>query len=374
MLRACLLVVSACLAAARARADSSPSERTRWLVVNHAVGAETCLDAARLDQAVRARLTASGEPANGQLNVSVTWSFVGDGFQAVLALTQSKKLVGTRQLTSRSATCEELGQAVTLALALALDLEFSKESTGVAAAPESAPATEQAQASDGQAAPRIKAEVDQTPAVATPKQREAPPSSAGYSWPLTAALRAGAAARWNFLPDPTFGPALSASLRPWKRLSFDLSVSGFPKEASAALVDGRGTVGFRAALATFMGCTPIAEGGGRAALGCVGISSGIVRFDQHGALAPTDGGTRALFAARAALFFRQRLMGRLAGFALAGVELPLVRHQFVYDVPEGGSAEAYRLPWLSGVLEAGFEWETFEGRSHKLPAASPYTG
>jgi hypothetical protein len=127
------------LNAAPARAAPRRGARLIWA---RGMGADGCVGAMGLEEDVKARLGYDPFGLPSELSVEGTVVRAARGFRAELVTWDAAgRLVGTRQLASREADCRSLGEAVAVAITVAIDPEApgTPPSAQVHEAPLSAP-------------------------------------------------------------------------------------------------------------------------------------------------------------------------------------------------------------------------------------------
>jgi len=331
-----------------AEESAHPREESNWLAVSKGPGANGCLGSDELRAAVRTRLVTVGSPAESGLLVQVDWAALADeGFRAIIELREGEKPVGARTLTSRQATCDELGQAVAIAVALAVDMRLSL--TQAASVPEAPVARTEAPKASPAPAPVASSGLERAP---TRPSSEPPPEMK-----RAIALRGGAAMAVGLLPELALGPSIGGVLHPWRRVSFDLSASLFPFEVVTPLRSGRGQVSYQAGLTTALACAALADAPSVALFACGGLSVGAIRYVPSGEIQGSGAGLRVVANPTSSLLSKLRLGGAWAAVLSLGLAVPLVRQRFVYSDTSGTQVELFKMPSVFGVFELGLEYE-----------------
>jgi hypothetical protein len=206
-----------------ASADLPPAG---WLQVERHAGTEQCPEQTSLGPRV---LQLLNEPADGELpRVRIVLSRDGDSLNAHISMTGNRS--GQRQLSAPASSCEELAEALVVALALMLDPSLPGMQSEPATEPVSVEldVAERASAHETLPSARRSPDVGQDAAVIDEQGRE---KNAALSWHVSAGLSGGQA-----LDGVTVGVLLGAELGydRWYTAAY-----GFALVREAAL--GRGT-------------------------------------------------------------------------------------------------------------------------------------
>jgi hypothetical protein len=207
-------------ASTAAEAEAQPAQRTARLVYDRGAGAEPCPDAARIEEAVAARLGYNPFVDQSELLLRISVSATGERLSARIEVRRGESGVGERVLDGPADDCRELAESVVLATSIAID------PTALSRAP----------ATDPESPP---------PIVAVPPQPQRPPEAAPAASRLEEAPselsyggRFGISGTLGTAPGPSFGMRLEIDLR-WTHAS--IGVAGrvdFPASERA----GGGTV------------------------------------------------------------------------------------------------------------------------------------
>src|SRR5688500_15699138 len=117
-----MVVLLAALFVSRiASAQSTPRKGARLTWVG-GIGAERCVGARGLEEDVKARLGYDPFALPSDLAIEGTAVRASAGFRAELVVRDARgNLLGTRQLASKEADCRSLGEAVAVAITVAID-------------------------------------------------------------------------------------------------------------------------------------------------------------------------------------------------------------------------------------------------------------
>jgi hypothetical protein len=327
--------------APEARAEPPRPAALGWL---RAPGAESCIGARALAEAVEARLGGAALAPASRAEVSIegavapatgepgwrVWITVADG---------AGKVVGTRELSHAGVDCRAIDEEVSLTIALLIDpdavLSLAAPSSGAkapappaAAAPAATAKREPASACVEHPSPRVPA-------------------------PWHAAFLAGPVVSFGALPAVGGGVQIRGLFTPPRFGSFQISGSVW---APATVSFGAEGASFFMAHGTLSAC-PLAD----IALGfryaaCAGVEVGAIRARGFGF--PLAGEQERLLAGGV---LEGRVVRRLKGpFALSvgfGIVVPFVRNRFYYLDRAGAEREVFVSSPVVGHLDllAGFE-------------------
>ncbi len=331
-------------------ASSSPPQAgaaqsaSSFLTLSRGPGTEACVDAEEVAQGARKRLSADRDPATSGVTFEVEIAHLQPrGYRAVLVAREGAIQFGGRTIVSKESSCDELGRALVIAIAIVLD---------VRASPLGAESSDERQA--GGPAPNP-APSQQPPELAPPPSSPTalPPQRSGEG-SSRVAIQAGASLAAGILPDPRVGPHVALLVRPlsWLGIAGSLTYLGTNSEAVGPL----GTVSrFGATVARLSGCAPLVRGTDQEAEVCAGIGVGRLAFETSGFARPTSGGGW-LGAASFGGTVRQHIVGAFAASATARFEIPLWRDMFDYATSRGELQPLFRLPPVTGALDLGVEY------------------
>ena len=308
-LAAALLATSSSLAAERASAR---------LTYQRAATASDCPDDEALRDAVRARLGYDPFAEGGELSLAASIERSGKELRARLVLSLEGAPSGERELLSERAECSELGQALALAIALAID---------PLAQPVPAP-------------PAPPAPVDK-PAVRIliqPAPKEPQPPVPAPKWPKSFLAQLSVRGALGAQPGPTAGLAVGVGLRV---AAVSVSLEGSTDLPTYQGVAG-GSVGGAISAGSLVPCYHLGP------LGiCVTAAFGALRSEgQHLPDAQRATTFWAAVGARAAV--EVPADGLLAFRAHLGLQVPLVRNTFTV-----GELRAWTSSPVSGDLALG---------------------
>jgi hypothetical protein len=284
------------LLALPARARAAPARTGARLTWARGVEADTCVGRVGLEEDVKARLGYDPFALPSELAIEGTVVRASPaGFRAELVVRDAAgKALGSRQLVSREADCRPLGEAVAVAITVAIDPD--------------APGTRAALA-------------EETPFVAVPDAPPppvAPPAAAREGERVHALVTIGASA--GVLPGlaPSTSLRVRAKAAPW--LEVGLGAHVWPESRSAG-------AGFGLASASVDACAlPFARA--RALLFCAGLHAGVLDVFVHAAdLSPVEVGPFAWAGAEAGPALSLPIAGALRLEVDAAALVPIVRRQ-----------------------------------------------
>ncbi len=113
------VVLCLTLACCHAAADPAPEERSAVLTMERVDGAKSCPDTASLSQAVAEQLGYDPFKSGAEREIVVGMQRDGSGFSGRLELRDDSGTIGERELSADD--CAELGRAMSLAIAIAID-------------------------------------------------------------------------------------------------------------------------------------------------------------------------------------------------------------------------------------------------------------
>jgi hypothetical protein len=306
------------------------AEQTDWtsatLELERAEGAEECIEAAALEQAVQSRLGRTVFVQRSQADVVVSGRLrrAAGGWSAELVLhSQGGKPLGTRVLNTQAAHCSSLDDS--LALALALMLDVPRDELGLRSSA----------AAEPQAPPTTPVELPRD----TPARRE----------PWHGELSALGVAGLGVLPGLALGVRLSVGVEPPRFWPVELDGTWWPARDAT---DGDGGVELALMAVGLFVCPLDLEAGSFGLSGCVGQQVGRLGASGYGFDQNRQRSTLAFAPAlrtRASL----RVAGPLRLRAGLGVELSVVRKRFVYERPDGTRSGLFRVAPAAGVAELG---------------------
>ncbi|WP_438014872.1 hypothetical protein WMF18_28790 [Sorangium sp. So ce315] len=348
-----LALVAAALAAALlagARpARASPGEQTASLSWVRLAGAEACVGARALAQAVEARLgrAALVSAARAELTVEGRVEPGGSGgWRAVLAVADADGAVlGTREIATASPRCRAIDDELALAIALMIDpsAKLSPGAPPAAPAPAPAPAPSPAPLPAPPAAPAP----PPAPAPQVIVQRVLIPVSPPAPLPpWRVEIGAGLLFGLGLLPSPGVAAALRARLTPPRFWSFEVGGAVWlPDEATTGAASTRFTWG-----EGFVSACPVSLGSETRLAACAGVRLGALRAGGLGFRVDrsderlTAGGTLDARLTR-------RLVGPLTAGGGLGLIVPFVRDTFYYVDAQGQDREVFQMAPLAGTAD-----------------------
>jgi len=279
--------------------------------------AERCVGQLGLEEDVKSRLGYDSLALPPELAIEGVVVRAGTGFRAELVVRDADgKLLGTRQLTSPDADCRALGDAVAVAITVAIDPEVG--------------GTRTAQVEE-QPGPLAVA-----PPVPCPVPAPAPAPPRGH-----VALMAGASA--GLVPDVSLVTSLRAHLAMGPAWEVGASASFWPESRTAGL-------GFALTTAELEGCmAPLASA--RVVRWCAGAHVGLFQVFVHAPeLAPVEVGMFPWAAVEAGPSLSFPLVGPLRLEAGATAIFPLLRRQAFL---RGESTPVWEESGVGGRAELG---------------------
>ncbi|WP_437544190.1 hypothetical protein WME97_35135 [Sorangium sp. So ce367] len=336
---AAALAASALVAAARP-ARASSGEQTASLSWVRLAGAEACVGARALAQAVEARLgrAALVSAARAELTVEGRIEPGGTGgWRAVIAVADAGGAVlGTREIATASPRCSAIDDELALAIALMID-PSAKLSPGappplVAPAPPPAPSP-----APSPPAPQV---IVQRVLVPVPPPAPPPPA------PWRVEVGAGPLFGLGLLPSPGIAAALRARLTPPRFWSFEVGGAiWLPNEATTGASSTRFSWG-----EGFVSACPVSLGGETRLSACAGVRLGAL---QVGGLGFGVDRADERLTAGGALDVRltRQLAGPLTVGGGLGLIVPIVRDTFYYIDAQGRDREVFRMAPLAGVAD-----------------------
>ncbi|HET9953804.1 MAG TPA: hypothetical protein VFQ61_04855 [Polyangiaceae bacterium] len=322
------------MTAAREAGASEPV-RLQWVRLE---GAGSCIDASSLSERVRRRL--GNDPFQPQAQRSIEGMVRREAgtWRAQIAVrahaTDTEPAV--RELKSTSQGCESLGDAVVLAVALAIDPEAAL----AASASEASPPATQAPANAAPAPTPVSREV---PARAPDVPREAPPRTSP-----SGRVAAGAVAQAGLLPHVSFGGGLLAAAA--LSSTFDVGVQArvFP-----AVRGSNGEFNFQIGAAA--GALQLCAGLPASTAMLIHVCAGPLLGLMHAALLSgerSQPGERAWLGAELGADLDLRLTRWSALLLGARGVLPITRYRFAI---EGSGGTIFRQAALAGMVQAALQ-------------------
>ncbi|WP_437675784.1 hypothetical protein [Sorangium sp. So ce131] len=342
-----LVAAAVLLAAPRpARGFSDETVALSWVRLP---GAEACVGARALAQAVEARLGRAALVPAGRADLTIEARIEparAGGWRAVIAVADaSGALLGRREIATRSPRCKAIEDDLALAIALMIDPE-AKLSPGPPPAPVAAaplPAPLPAERPPEVLVQRVLIPASPPPPQVVVQRILVPPPPPD---PLRVDVGVGPAFGLGLLPALGAAAALRARLSPPRLPAFELgALLWAPSEAAV------GPSGARFSWAEgFVSVCPLEVGAATRLSACAAVRAGALSaggFGFDAELSEDRLTVNGALEARAA----QRLLGPLTaagGFALV---VPFVRDTFYYTDAEGADRRVFRMAPLGGTVE-----------------------
>ncbi|WP_437963500.1 hypothetical protein WMF04_27660 [Sorangium sp. So ce260] len=323
------------VAAARPAAAAS-GEQTASLSWVRLGGAEACVGARALAQAVEARLGRAALVSAARADLTIEGRIApgdGGGWRAVIAVADAGgALLGTREIATPSRRCDAIDDDLALAIALMIDPDARLSPGPPPPAPPAPPAPPPA--------PPPQVVVQRILIPASPPAPRAPPAP----WRLE--IGAGPLFGLGLLPAPGVAATIRARVTPPGFWSFEVGGAVWaPNEATAGALATRFSWG-----EGFVSACPVSLGDETQLSACAGVrlgamSTGSFGFDVN--LAEdriTAGGALDVRLAR-------RLLGPLTAGIGLGLVVPLVRDTFYYTDTQGQDRQVFRMAPLGGTAD-----------------------
>jgi hypothetical protein len=336
-----LLAAVAVLAAARpARADD-PVPRTSSLAWVRLPGAESCIGARALAQAVERRLGRQVFVSAAQAGLSIEGRIERtaqpEGFRAIITLSdEAGAPLGTRELQREVPRCGVLDEEIALVVALLIDPDAALAPPP--AAPPAPPPSPPLQVILRREEPMPAPAPCPSPPPLPPPPRPAQPWRTG--------LQVGPVGVLGLLPGAGIGVGLRVHFAPprWPVLEIGAAIFASQRVAS-------GTLGadFRLSVVSLAVCPVSAERWGFSFAACAGVELGAIRgggfgfdisLEQEGVVVDP----------RAGAAVRRRVVGPLSAAFDADVIVPVVRDQFYYAGVVGTKFDVFRMAAVAGSM------------------------
>lgn len=330
------LLAAAAIAGAVARADADPPPaRTSSLAWVRLPGAESCIDARALAQAVELRLgrAAFVAPTRGDVAIEarIERREGPDGWRATInVLDAAGARTGRRELETDRADCRAIDDELELVIALLID-------PAAALAPPLPPAPLPF------TLPPPRSVAPAVPLVCPPL---APLPAPRDPWRVSVA--AGPIAEVGLLPSAVgVGLAIRAHVAPPRGPSFDL---GGALWADSRVETGVGTRTFSFAYGWLSACPIDFAGNSTVLTGCLGAQIGSLRVSDVGLLSKYRQEQLVLdLVADARL--RRRFVGPLFGSFGLGLVVPTVRDRFYFTDAVGARHDVFQVSPVAGLAD-----------------------
>ncbi|WP_437660022.1 hypothetical protein [Sorangium sp. So ce1182] len=346
MQRTLFSLVAAALVAAARPARASSGEQTASLSWVRLAGAEACVGARALAQAVEARLGRAALVSAARADLTIEGRIEpggSGGWRAVIAVADAEGAVlGTREIATASPRCRAIDDELALAIALMIDpsARLSPSAPPALAAPAPPPASASAPVPPPAPPPPPTQVIVQRILIPVPPPAPPPPA------PWRVEVGAGPLFGLGLLPSPGVAAVIHARLTPPGFWAFELGGAvWFPDEATTGASSTRfsWSEGFVSACPVSLGSTTRLSACAGARLGALrvnGIGFGVDRTDER----LTAGVTLDVRLAR-------RLSGPFTAGGGLGLIAPLVRDTFYYIDAQGREREVFQMAPLAGTAD-----------------------
>ncbi|WP_437596798.1 hypothetical protein WMF28_29935 [Sorangium sp. So ce590] len=340
MQRTLFSLVAAALIAAARPARASSGEQTASLSWVRLAGAEACVGARALAQAVEARLGRAALVSAARADLTIEGRIEpggSGGWRAVIAVADAEgALLGTREIATASPRCRAIDDELALAIALMIDpsAKLSPSAPPPLATPAPPPTP-----SPAPSPPPPQVIVQR---ILIPVPPPAPPPPA----PWRVEVGAGPLFGLGLLPSPGVAAVIRARLTPPRSWSFEVGGAIWaPNETTAGAFTTRfsWSEGFVSVCPVSIGSATRLSACAGARLGALrvnGIGFGVDRTDER----LTAGGTLDVRLSR-------RLIGPLTAGGGLGLIVPLVRDTFYYIDGQGRGREVFQMAPLAGTAD-----------------------
>ncbi|WP_044986457.1 hypothetical protein [Sorangium cellulosum] len=335
-----LALLAAALVASARPARASSGEQTASLSWVRLAGAEACVAARALAQAVEARLGRAALVSAARADLTIEGRVepgASGGWRAVIAVADADgALLGTREIATASPRCGAIDGELALAIALMIDPSASL-SPG-APPPPAVPAPPPAQ--PPAPAPSQPQVIVQRILIPVPPPAPPPPA------PWRVEIGAGPLFGLGLLPSPGVAAALRARLTPPGSWSFEVGGAvWFPNEATTGASSTRFSWG-----EGFVSACPVSLGSATRLSACAGARLGALRVGGLGF--GVDRADERLTAGGALdVRLTRRLVGPLTAGGGLGLIVPLVRDTFFYVDAQGRDREIFQMAPLAGTAD-----------------------
>lgn len=322
-------LVGALLVATAARGDEpGPPIRLAWV---RAEGAESCANFATIVEGVIRRLGRDPFTADARRSIEGVVSRDGTRWVARLYVREADgTLEGSRELASEAEACDAIGEAVTLAMALAIDPEAAMRVAAAEAVPSPAPVV---------------------PTPVAPLPTPAPPVvPTGPSTPARPGVRGGLALHavgvFGVLPAPSAGFDITGDVFVTRRVRVSVGMLFVPEIRPPSPND---LFAFGLTSAVVRGCVDAVQSPLLSLAGCGGAFVGGVHALEPGrpSLRP---GQQVWGAVSAEVRATLRLVGPLVVDVGGGLVVPITRYRFFL---EGSDRTLFQQPAVAASAYAG---------------------
>ncbi|WP_437935108.1 hypothetical protein [Sorangium sp. So ce341] len=331
-----LALLAAALVAAARPARASSGEQTASLSWVRLAGAEACVAARALAQAVEARLGRAALVSAARADLTIEGRVepgASGGWRAVIAVADADgALLGTREIATASPRCGAIDDELALAIALMID-PSAMLSPGAPPAPPPPPPPPAPAPSQPQV-------IVQRILIPVPPPAPPPPA------PWRVEVGAGPLFGLGLLPSPGAAAAFRARLTPPRFWSFEVGGAvWFPNEAITGASSTRFSWG-----EGFVSACPVSLGSATRLSACAGARLGALRVGGLGF--GVDRADERLTAGGALdVRLTRRLVGPLTAGGGFGLIVPLVRDTFFYVDAQGRDREIFQMAPLAGTAD-----------------------
>ncbi|XXT16464.1 hypothetical protein WME94_40150 [Sorangium sp. So ce429] len=343
MQRTLFSLVAAALVAAARPARASSGEQTASLSWVRLAGAEACVGARALAQAVEARLGRAALVSAARADLTIEGRIEpggSGGWRAVIAIADAGGAVlGTREIATASPRCGGIDSELALAIALMIDpsATLSASAPPPSASPAPAPPPPASPAPVATPPPQV---IVQRILIPVPPPAPPPPE------PWRVEVGAGPLFGLGLLPSPGVAAVIRARLAPPRFLSVEVGGAVWaPHETTTGAFTTRFSWG-----EGFVSACPVSIGGATRLSACAGARLGALRVNGVG-----FGVDRTDERLTAGVTLDVRLVRRLFGPFTAGGGLglivPLVRDTFYYIDAQGRDREVFQMAPLAGTAD-----------------------
>ncbi|MFT3927929.1 MAG: hypothetical protein QM778_35705 [Myxococcales bacterium] len=342
------------LSSASAEVPSAPPPPRASLHWVRAPSAQDCIDGRELARRVESKLhrPVFEAPRDAQLIVEGSAVREGKTLRAELRTFDAQgKALGSREVVSERASCEELSETVAVVLAVMID------PAGALAPPPSGGVTEPAPTEP--APPKPSEASEPTPAAVCPAPPPAPPPweptpnpKPAAHVPTRADVSAFIRADWGHLPKPLLGGGVALELRVgrWGGMRFEGSV--FAERTVDADEPPDTGADVRVLYAGAAYCPLWGERGRVRTSGCAGLAAGAMQSQGFG-FNKENQSVSPLVDATLDLRGAVRLWKALGFYWGAGLMVPLVRTTLQATLPDRTHVTVLEQPPLAGRIDLG---------------------
>ncbi|WP_437501002.1 hypothetical protein [Sorangium sp. So ce1099] len=345
MQRMLFSLVAAALVAAARPARASSGEQTASLSWVRLAGAEACVGARALAQAVEARLGRAALVSAARADLTIEGRIEpggSGGWRAVIAVADAEGAVlGTREIATASPRCGAIDSELALAIALMIDpsARLSPSAPPALAVPAPPPAPASASVPPPGPAPPPQVIVQRI-LIPVPPPASPPPA------PWRVEVGAGPLFGLGLLPSPGVAAVIRARLTPPRFLSLEVGGAIWaPSETTTGAFTTRFSWG-----EGFVSACPVSIGSATRLSACAGARLGALRVNGIGfGVDRTD--ERLTAGVTLDVRLARRLFGPLTAGGGLGLVVPLVRDTFYYIDARGRDREVFQMAPLAGTAD-----------------------